>query len=146
MVCASSCLERKRSEMKTSFSTGSLEKEESELQVVSGLASQSCSQKIFPGIPKAQLSLRKSCLSLNLLPMSCQLHGEYESPHFEQAEGKLMPADQSLDIWRVNPNRVVLSTSADVGYLSQPPWAFLGGWAGTGAGCGPLLGERPCLR
>lgn len=49
--------------------------------------------------------------------------------------GKLkgaMPADHSLDVWRVNPNTVVLSTSADVGYLSQPPWDFLGGWAGMG--------------
>lgn len=86
MVFASSCLERKISEMKTSCSTGSLEKEESELQAVNGLTSQSCSQKIFPGILKALLSFRKSCLSLNL-PASCQLHGECESPHFGQAEG-----------------------------------------------------------
>lgn len=86
MVFASSCLERKRSEIKTSCSTGSLEKEESELQAVSGPASQGYSQ-IFPGIPKAQLSFRKSCLSLNFLPASCQLHRECESPHFGQAEG-----------------------------------------------------------
>lgn len=49
--------------------------------------------------------------------------------------GKLkgvMPADHSLGVWRVNPNTLVLSTSADVVYLSQLPWAFLGEWAGMG--------------
>lgn len=51
-----------------------------------------------------------------------------------------MPADHSLGVWRVNPNTLVLSTSADVVYLSQLSWAFLGEWAGTGV-WPPFWGE-----
>lgn len=61
MVFASSCLERKRSEMKTSCSTGSLEKEESELQAVNGRPPRVALRR------SSQASSRHCCLSESLV-------------------------------------------------------------------------------